>query len=57
MLYILKIKDNVNYLYNKYKQPVQPESSLYCHVVDKELILKYMDNSIEIVREIGFSKP
>jgi hypothetical protein len=46
----LRIVDFINYLYNKYNIPVQPETIMHFHLLDKNIDLNYMDNHITIVR-------
>lgn len=54
--YALTIVDSINYLYNKYNIPIQPETIMHFHILDKNIDLNYMDNEITIVRPIGFLK-
>ena len=54
--YALTIVDSINYLYNKYNIPIQPETIMHFHILDKNIDLNYMDNQITIVRPIGFLK-
>jgi hypothetical protein len=46
---LLKIIDNVNYIYNKYNISMNPERFLYYMVENNNLELNYMSNSLEII--------
>lgn len=48
--YSLKIVDSINYLYNKYKFPIQPETSMHFHLLDKNIEKNYMNNEVTVVR-------
>jgi len=50
LLYALSIIDNVNTLYNKYGYSIQPETTMYLHLLDKDIKLHYMNNSIIAIR-------
>jgi len=55
-LYALSIVDNIYYLYNKYGIPIQPETIMYFHLMDKNIDINYMNNTITIIRAQNFSK-
>jgi hypothetical protein len=52
----LSILDFINYVYVKYKYPIQPETVMHFHILDKNFHLEYMNNEVTIVRSVGFSK-
>jgi hypothetical protein len=55
-LYAIKILDNINFLFNKYKIPIQPETTMWFHLFDKNIEINYMENNVTVVRTLGFSK-
>lgn len=56
-LYAIKILDNINYIFNKYKYHIQPELTMYFHLIDKNINIQYMNNSVTIIRNLSNIKP
>ena len=52
----LSIIDYINFLYMEYMIPIQPETVMHFHILNKDFHLDYMDNIVSIVRPVGFSK-
>jgi len=53
---VLKILDHIEYIYNTYNHPIQPETTMYFMVKYKKYNLQYMNNSINICRYDNRSK-
>lgn len=48
---LLKIRNSINHLYNKYNIPIQPETTMHFMLLDNMIEKIYMNNNIQIIRQ------